>query len=152
MRERQTFVSAPSLFSTGVALGILITLLLVGCQTTETRVEPEGPTLGDIPIITGAEPLDPETLPISLIAVTQAHRETVDDEIVGHFRVEEAFLDMVEHYDDEMKRLGWRLVDTLRFGDGGNVRRYHRGDQRAILAFEPEDGTTEFMLMQGTVR
>ncbi|MGH2544985.1 MAG: hypothetical protein ACRDIB_19505 [Ardenticatenaceae bacterium] len=125
-------------------------VLLVACQSGPP--EPVGATVGDIPIIEGAEPLDPDTLPMSLIAITQVHSETVDDEAVGHFRVEMPLLDTIEWYDDELERFEWRLVDVLEFGDGGFVRRYHRGQQRVIVAFEPEDDYTRFLLMQGEVR
>jgi hypothetical protein len=124
--------------------------MLVGCQSPPPA--PEGPTVGDVPIIAGAEPLDPDALPMSLLSITQVHRETVDDEDVGHFRVGGELVDTIEWYDDELRRLEWRLVDVLEFGDGGFVRRYHRGPQRVIVAFEPEGEGTQFMLMEGEVR
>jgi hypothetical protein len=133
---------------------LLVLVLLLGCQS-DAASAPELPAsqmLRGIPIMEGAEPYDPTRLPMSITAVTQAHRETVDDEVVAHFWIEQEFLDTVSLYDREMRRLGWRFIDALQFGDGGNLRRYHREQERAILAFEPRDGGTQFMLMQGQVR
>ncbi len=108
--------------------------------------------MGDIPILGDAQPLNAASLPISLRVAGQVYSEVVDDEAVAYFRVSEDFLDLTDRYDSEMNRLGWQLIDSLQFGDGGNVRRYHRGEQRAILALEPEGEETQVMLMQGQVR
>jgi hypothetical protein len=131
---------------------ILLLFLLLACQTGPPPV-PEGPTMGDIPIISGAEALEREALPRGLVAVTQVHQETVQNPLIEHYQVEEPLLDTIEYYDKELRRLQWTLIDVLQFGDGGNLRRYHRGAQRAIVAFHPRgDTNTAFLLMQGTIR
>ncbi len=130
---------------------LLFLLLLVGCQTASAP-PPNAAEADALPMLFDPVPLDPTTLPMSLIVVTQVHGETVDNPTIGHFRVEQELLDTIEAYDDEMERLGWKLVDVLQFGDGGFLRRYYRQEQRAILAFEPEEGGTQLMLMQGQVR
>jgi hypothetical protein len=59
----------------------------------------------------------------------------------------------MEAYQTALYSLGWNLVDVLEFGDGGWVRRYHRDNERAVLAFHNhEGGGTEFMLLYGTVQ
>jgi hypothetical protein len=131
---------------------ILLLFLLVACQSGPPPA-PEGPTMGDIPVISGAQSLEREGLPRGLVAVTQVHQETVRDPLIEHYQVEEPLLDTIEYYDKELRRLQWTLIDVLQFGDGGNLRRYHRGTQRAIVAFHPRgDTNTAFLLMQGTVR
>lgn len=133
------------------AIVILIIFALGSCNQSAPPAAPEGPTVGDIPIAAGATPL--EALPNSLTYITQVHSETVEQPVVDHFLIERPFLDVVDEYDSIMREQGWTLIDSLNFGDGGNLRRYHRDQQRAILAFEPEgEEQTLFMLMEGTVQ
>ncbi len=133
-------------------LSLLLCLLLVACQSGPPAT-PEGPTVGDIPVLAGAEPLEPGALPAGLVAVTQAHRVTIDNPLAAHFRVELPLIDTIDFYHTELRRFDWTLIDVLEFGDGGFLRRYHRDAQRAIVAFHPRgETTTDFLLMQGEIR
>ncbi|MBA3534735.1 MAG: hypothetical protein H0T73_22715 [Ardenticatenales bacterium] len=134
-----------------IFLLILLTTWLLAC-TPRAPANPEGPTLGNIPLIPNATGLARDTMPNALLTIGQVHRETIDEDLIGYFQVDQPFLDTMEYYDDELERFQWTLVDVLQFGDGGAVRRYHRGQQRAILAFHPRgESTTDFMLLQGII-
>jgi hypothetical protein len=129
----------------------LLGVLLLAC-TPSAPLTPEGPVFGELPLIAEAEELGRDTLPNALLTIGQVHGSTVDDPLIGYFQVDQPLLDTMEYYDGELRRLQWKLVDVLQFGDGGSVRRYHRGQQRAILAFHPRgDVTTDFMLLQGII-
>ena len=130
---------------------LLLSLLLCACQQAPPP-DPEGPTVGNIPIIQGASEFGDRELPISLRFVEQAHKETIKSPLIDHFHVEKEFIDTIQWYDDEFKRYGWKLIDVLEFGDGGFLRRYYRGQQRAIVAFHPAENGTDFMLMQGDIQ
>ncbi|MGB0384440.1 MAG: hypothetical protein ACPGWR_06405 [Ardenticatenaceae bacterium] len=131
---------------------ILLSLLLSACNQGPPP-NPEGATVGNIPIIQGASELDDNPLPIALRFVTQAHKDTVQSPLIDHFHVEKEFIDTIEWYHDEFERYRWKLIDVLEFGDGGSLLRYYRGQQRAIVAFHPaEESGTDFMLMQGDIK
>ena len=133
-----------------ILLLTLLCLLLSTCQQAPIP-DPEGATIGNIPIVADATELDPTQIPIALRFIEQAHKETINNVEKNHFHVEKEFIDTIQWYDDEFQRYGWKLVDVLEFGDGGFLRRYYRKQQRAIVAFHPaEEGNgTDFMLMQG---
>jgi hypothetical protein len=132
---------------------ILLSLLLSAC-TQEAPPNPAGPTIANLPIIEGALELTDEELPLGLRYVEQAHKETVRMPEIDQFHVEKEFIDTIEWYDDQLQDFEWKLIDVLEFGDGGFLRRYYRGQQRAIVAFHPADEgeATDFMLMQGDIR
>ncbi len=135
-----------------VLLLTLLCLLLSTCQ--QAPPEPEGETIGHIPIIANATELDQTKIPRALRFIEQAHKETVSDPIINHFHVEKELIDTIQWYDDEFQRYEWRLIDVLQFGDGGYLRRYYRNELRAIIAFHPseDDKSTDFMLMEGILQ
>lgn len=135
-----------------ILLLTLLCLLLSTCQQAPPS-DPEGATLGNIPIIAGATELDATEIPIALRFIEQAHKETVNDVMKKHFHVEKELIDTIEWYDDEFQRYDWTLIDVLQFGDGGFLRRYYRNQLRAIVAFHPAESgeSTDFMLMQGNL-
>lgn len=132
---------------------ILLSLLLAAC-TQQAPPNPAGATIANLPLIEGATELTDEALPIGLRYVAQAHKETVTMPEIGNFHVEKEFIDTIEWYDDQLQDFEWKLIDVLEFGDGGFLRRYYRGEQRAIVAFHPanEGQATDFMLMQGDIQ
>lgn len=132
---------------------LLLALLLAGlvaCSQDEPPV-PEGPTVGALPVMAGAAPLG-EEVPLSMRVMMQVHRETIQQPLIELFHSEEEIIEVMDWYDKQLRALDWSLVDVLQFGDGGYVRRYYRGQQRAILAFLPAGEGSDFMLMQGEIR
>lgn len=137
---------------------LIILLLLIATlfALTACRAEPPtptGPTLGALPLMEGSSEI--EEVPLVLRTIEQAHKETVRQPAVGFYRTATPFIDTIDWYDNELRRMDWGLVDVLEFGDGGFVRRYHRDQQRAILAFHPapEEGEgAEYVLIQGDVK
>lgn len=131
-------------------LALTLLCLLAACQSGPPP-EPEGPTLGPLPILPGAIALD-EAPGIALAQVAQVHRQTIRESEDRYFHDPRGLVETIDAYDTALAALSWRLVDVLEFGDGGFVRRYHRGQERAILAFHPaDDGGTDFFLMAGTL-
>lgn len=130
---------------------LLCCIFLLACNPAATPT-PEGEAIGDMPLIEGGRRVERATLSNIMLTIGQVHRETVDEPQVDYIHVEAPFIDTVDYYDKELTRLKWKLVDVLQFGDGGIVRRYHRGTQRAILAFHPnETGGVDVMLLQGVI-
>ncbi len=129
----------------------LLVLLLAACNSGPPP-EPEGPTIGDLPVIPNAAELPEDQLLLALSQIAQVHRGTVQNPTIAFFTVDQPLIDTIDYYQTELDRFGWSLVDVLEFGNGGFVRRYHRGEQRAILAFHPNDNSTDFMLLQGTIQ
>lgn len=149
-RERRT--PSKALRSRWLCLVLLsLALCLTACNEGPPP-EPEGPTVADIPIIPDASALEENNLSLAISQVSQAHRGTVQNSTIGYFQVDLPLIDTISYYHTELDRFGWSLVDVLKFGNGGFVRRYHRQEQRAILAFHPEDEATDFMLLQGAIR
>jgi hypothetical protein len=135
-----------------VCLGLLlVALCLVACNEGPLP-EPEGPTVADLPIMPDASELEEDNLSLALSQISQAHRGTVQNSTIGYFQVDQPLIDTIDYYHTELDRFGWTLIDVLEFGNGGFVRRYHKQEQRAILAFHPEGDATDFMLLQGAIR
>lgn len=136
-----------------ILLLTLLCLFLSTCQQAPPP-DPEGETIGHIPIIADATKLDLTQIPRALRFIEQAHKETVNEQMISHFHVEKELIDTIEWYDDEFQRYEWKLIDVLQFGDGGYLRRYYRKELRAIVAFHPgeDDKGTDFMLMEGILQ
>ncbi len=130
-------------------------LLLSACGTpagTNTGTY-QGAMFGELPLIEGSVAATNTQIGNALNTIGTIHRETVRNPQSGFFIRDSELIDTIEIYHDTMLALGWNLVDVLEFGNGGFVRRYHKGSERAILAFHNhEGGGTEFMLLQGQVQ
>lgn len=130
---------------------LLLIITLFACQSDPPT--PEGPTLGALPLMEGSSEI--EEIPLVLRTIEQAHKETVRQPVMGFYRTATPFIDTIDWYDNELRRMDWGLVDVLEFGNGGFVRRYHRDQQRAILAFHPAPDDAEgaeYLLIQGDVK
>lgn len=132
-----------------------LTLVLVGCGTpagTNTG-QYQGAMFEALPLLEGSQAATNTQISSSLHTIGLLHRETVRNPRSGYFIRNTEFIDTMDAYETAMFQLGWNLVDVLEFGDGGFVRRYHRDNERAVLAFQNhEGGGTEFLLLQGEVQ
>jgi hypothetical protein len=129
--------------------------LVVGCGTpagTDSG-EYQGPMFASLPLLEGSQPATNMEIAASLRNIGLIHKETVRNPQLAYFIRPSELLDTMDDYETAMFQMGWGLVDVLEFGEGGYVRRYHRDNFRAILAFQPhEAGGTEFLLLQGEVQ
>lgn len=130
----------------------LLLLLLTACAPSGEPPPLDGPAVGQIPLVADAVSLPEDQRPRSLVTVLQSHRNTVTDFEVGYFSASTSIVDTAIAYDAEMERYRWGFVDAVQFGDGGTLRRYHRGQERAILAFQPTPDGTAYALLYGLLR
>ena len=128
-------------------LVLLIMLWLTACGGNSY----EGPQFAGVPLLDGSTAANVNDVTPALRQVYLVHVETIQQPQFGYFTNTLPLIDTIDAYDDGMTKLGWRIVDVLEYGDGGFVRRYQKQDNRAILAFGPIDGGTEFLLMSGKV-
>lgn len=132
---------------------LLILLFLTACTAGETAGAYEGNKFGNLPLLEGSVAAQEAVTGVALRQVRLAHAGTVQQPHSAYFTMEQPLVETIDRYDTAMQQLDWNLVDVLEFGDGGFLRRYHNGDERAILAFHPQgEARTEFLLLYGTVQ
>jgi hypothetical protein len=133
----------------------LVVLLLVGCGApvgTDSG-QYQGAMFEALPLLDGSEAATNTQINPTLLNIALIHQETVRTPKLAYFIRPSELIDTMDEYETAMFQLGWSLVDVLEFGEAGYVRRYHRANERAILAFQAHDGGgTEFLLLQGTVQ
>lgn len=138
-----------------VVVFLVIPFLLVGCGTPAgtNSGQYQGAMFENLPLLEGSEATTNSQIAPSLLTIALIHQETVRTPKFAYFIRSTELIDTMDDYETAMFQLGWSLVDVLEFGEGGFVRRYHRDNQRAVLAFQNHaGGGTEFVLLQGTVQ
>jgi len=127
----------------------------VGCGTpagTDTG-QYQGAMFDSLPLLEGSQAATNTQVSIALHTIGLIHQDTVRQPKSAYFIRTTELIDTMDEYETAMFAVGWNLVDVLQFGDGGFVRRYHRNQERAVLAFqEYEGGGTEFLLLQGQIQ
>jgi hypothetical protein len=132
-----------------------LSLFLIGCGApagTNTG-QYQGAMFENLPLLEGSQAATNTQVGAALHTIGLIHRETVRNPQSGYFIRDSELIDTMDDYETAMYQLGWGLVDVLEFGNGGFVRRYHRDNERAVLAFHSHTGGgTEFVLLQGEVQ